>query len=42
MREEVHKMGNNEKPRLGYIPRFILPWDEMMTRRAQGQKGERN
>ena len=35
-------MGNNEKLRLGYIHRFILPSDEMRTRRAQGQKGERN
>ena len=35
-------MGNNEKPRLGYIHRFIVPSDEMSTRRAQGQKGERN
>jgi predicted esterase len=35
-------MGNNEKLRLGYIHRFILPSDEMRTRRAQRQKGERN
>jgi len=35
-------MGNNEKHRLGYIHRFIVPSDEMRTRRAQGQKEERN
>ena len=35
-------MGNNNKPRLGYFHRFIVPSDEMRTRRAQGQKGERN
>jgi phospholipase/carboxylesterase len=35
-------MVNNEKPRLGYIHRFIVPSDEMRTRPAQGQKGERN
>jgi len=35
-------MGNNEKLRLGYIHRFILPSDDMRTRREQGQKGERN
>jgi phospholipase/carboxylesterase len=35
-------MGNNEKPRLGYIHRFIVPSDEMGKRQAQGQKGDRN
>jgi predicted esterase len=32
---KVNKMGNNEKPRLVYIHRFIVPSDEMRTRRAQ-------
>ena len=35
-------MGNNEKPHLGYIHRFIVPSDEMGKRQAQGQKRDRN
>lgn len=34
-------MGNNEKPHLGYIHRFIHPSDEMGTRQAQGSKGSK-
>jgi phospholipase/carboxylesterase len=33
-------MGNNDKPRLGYIHRFIVPSDEMRTRRGQGDRNK--